>query len=685
LVFDIKEYPTTAPAVFTDRLNFPKTKLAHLYIAVNGKPPGFCYVKGNKDDWYSNKRIKDVLIRIGNWLRDAATGELTQNGDQFEPLRLEGYSGTIVYDYNTFVEIVNTKNSLPDIPLSWALFEQSQDGSSTSFIFSKIVTAENIADVLKDIELDKAKSDNATNKKNYHSGFILWSNSTNAFGNYEINFPKTWLEFKDFCNRHEVDWTGLEYFNAHYKVNHFIEFPVVVAIKRPTTLIGYSANIEFVNLKFRVQYSNDVEDDKFITDFPIELLSHNQPLTQSLSRRISDTGTVMHSMNIVYGVGALGSKIIMHFARLGLTNFFIVDPDELSPHNLTRHALLADSVGSNKAKAIVNAIKKIYPTEQVNSLNLYSSQANEIQSKGGFSKFDWCLDFTASEAHFNKLAVSDKIEGPVVISGSISDFGNLGILYKEGENRNPRIDDLRASLYSMSKSNKQIRAWLLRENQSKISENLLVNVGVGCNSETTILSDIKVSSHGSYFSGVIHSEIKNKNSNGKIFLNIITENPNYSTETNTITIQPYDVFFAINDSTWQVRFRKDIIDDIKKQFRKAKPRETGGVFIGIVNYKNKTIHVTDLILAPADSRANGFCFIRGIHGLPKRISEVVLESGQQLGYIGEWHTHPHGPDNLSDIDLASVARFKEEFDQLPTPLPVFITIVTPMGVRPFVF
>src|SRR5690554_5277913 len=39
LVFDKQEYPTKAPSVYSDRLDFPKDRLAHLYIAKNGHPP----------------------------------------------------------------------------------------------------------------------------------------------------------------------------------------------------------------------------------------------------------------------------------------------------------------------------------------------------------------------------------------------------------------------------------------------------------------------------------------------------------------------------------------------------------------------------------------------------------------------------------------------------------------------
>ena len=118
---------------------------------------------------------------------------------------------------------------------------------------------------------------------------------------------------------------------------------------------------------------------------------------------------------------------------------------------------------------------------------------------------------------------------------------------------------------------------------------------------------------------------------------------------------------------------------------KAKKKETGGVFIGMANYKTKTIHVTDLLDAPPDSKGDSICFYRGHEGLSEQIQKVSDGSGGQLGYIGEWHSHPIGPNGLSDVDMASVIKFKKEFSKLVTPLPVFLTVATPVGILPFVF
>ena len=114
-------------------------------------------------------------------------------------------------------------------------------------------------------------------------------------------------------------------------------------------------------------------------------------------------------------------------------------------------------------------------------------------------------------------------------------------------------------------------------------------------------------------------------------------------------------------------------------------RNWGGVFIGRANFKTKTIHVVSIVPAPPDSRANTVCFFRGTQYLPERVAQISDATGGQLGYIGEWHTHPAGPDFMSPTDTETVMRFKEKFDTLISPLPVFLLIVTPTAFLPFVY
>ena len=70
--------------------------------------------------------------------------------------------------------------------------------------------------------------------------------------------------------------------------------------------------------------------------------------------------------------------------------------------------------------------------------------------------------------------------------------------------------------------------------------------------------------------------------------------------------------------------------------------------------------------------------------LNKTIEKIKNDTGQILGYVGEWHTHPMNLKTYSGRDYKTMLKLKNIFDTLPDPIPVFILIVTPSKLHPFV-
>jgi proteasome lid subunit RPN8/RPN11 len=273
-----------------------------------------------------------------------------------------------------------------------------------------------------------------------------------------------------------------------------------------------------------------------------------------------------------------------------------------------------------------------------------------------------------------------------VARGLLSDQGRLGVLAVEGEHRNPRLDDLQVLLYARAAQEPVLAAWLGRE--ATRAESPLISVGVGCNSETTVLADEDVSAHAAYFAQVLRSEAvqTGRSTGGQLFLSWLTTDQGFpALRTERLVVDPLLVLSAVNDPTWQVRLVPAVLETMQRELAQAAPRETGGVLLGRADYKTKTLHVTSLLLAPPDSQATAVCFFRGTQHLPQQVANLAATTGKQLGYIGEWHTHPRGPEAMSDTDHAAVRRFQAEFSRLTTPLPVFLFIITPTAHLAFVF
>jgi hypothetical protein len=229
-VFSLKGYRKLAPMVHSNRLDFPKNRLAHLYIAKENRPPAFCYVKGSTNEWYANKRITDLVIRIRNWLRDAASGQLVEDGDRFDPLRLEGYRGTVIYSYDKLAGIVNTKESFfTNSNFAIGLFENTaKEDEYPSFKLEKIISADDFADsVKKYIAAIKELFENKRFKlKKYHLGYIVWSGNENTYGDYCVELPRNWEDFKKFCSDFSINTDPLEAFIAENQYNFFPKHPL---------------------------------------------------------------------------------------------------------------------------------------------------------------------------------------------------------------------------------------------------------------------------------------------------------------------------------------------------------------------------------------------------------------------------------------------------------------------------
>ena len=127
---------------------------------------------------------------------------------------------------------------------------------------------------------------------------------------------------------------------------------------------------------------------------------------------------------------------------------------------------------------------------------------------------------------------------------------------------------------------------------------MLINVGVGCNSETTVISDDTISIHSAAFVKVIKAESKmERKSDGVIYLTYLDTNNDFSVRSERKKIKPLRVFKSKKNG-WEVRMKAGLDEVLMSEMGKAMPNETGGVFIGLVNNKKKCIHITDVILAP---------------------------------------------------------------------------------------
>ena len=84
------------------------------------------------------------------------------------------------------------------------------------------------------------------------------------------------------------------------------------------------------------------------------------------------------------------------------------------------------------------------------------------------------------------------------------------------------------------------------------------------------------------------------------------------------------------------------------------PLETGGMLLG---WRDGTHRIVTDVIGPGDRALHGrYAFVPD-HGWQKQQLESAFQGSEgDLDYLGDWHTHPGGPAEMSAIDHATLRR-----------------------------
>lgn len=678
--FSLNHYPDYAPIVLSDRPDFPKNRLSHLYATYKNDPAKLCLVRGNLNEWFASRRLENFLDVIAEWFSKAANGTLNEDGDEFDPLRLDRYRGYHSYRYARLKEIIEDKITfLPGHTFSCMVtvsYAHKNDGEDAfSFKTEMPVQAANIGPVLESfkIAMRKLKTEGQVIPE---IAILVWHPENKVCHTYETELPHTYNSLIAYFLKYHID---IDIILQTLKQNKFISnrrTPIIHAIRRPKKMIGFEGSYEFINFLVNLVFDKKggIQDTCQVWN-----QDHIEPFSSNLAHIL--TGENRNNSTLFIGAGSLGSKIIMHDARSGNSSIGVCDDDIFLQHNLVRHSLFPEEVGNNKAVAIIDKIKLMFETELGRSLIAFPFPISLLPRKI-FYMYNTIVDTTASQNVQNHLAQKVIPDNLTVSRCELVDHGKIGLLYIEGKNRNPRLDDLVNLAYFRSLNSRSLARWR-KSDAGKEADTL--NIGLGCSSISTVMADDVLSQHAAVFSRLLFNEKDRLNigENGLLFINELSITGIPQTATKFEIVSPFDVYFCKAGSGWQVRMIKRVTERLLTQCRRFKPKETGGVLIGICNYKTKTIHVFDIIQSPSDSKGTTTSFIRGVADLSQKIDTIKERTGGLIGYVGEWHTHPMQLETMSERDKLTVEELRNINRKVP--IPTLSLIITNTDLLPFIF
>lgn len=678
----LARFPEQAPAILSDRKDFPKSMLPHLYYTPNEKPAVLCLVRDSLNQWFATITMQDFLLVGYQWFYKAAIGRLLDDNDEFDPVRLEKTKfGKHIYKYETFKDIVkNNERLVPAYSMALILSCIYQSETSKHYIYKSIagIPFVGLADIKKTVarSLRAIRSAEDTAKVISRFSLLVWDPEQAKEKYYSTNLPENYGQLKAYLHLKGINIEAMLLAVQTAKVDISKLIPIVHAVRRPKKLIGYPGEYEFFTYTLFIP---DGGIEALSDEAKVLMSSHTEPYSSQLAQMLSNE--TRQEKTLFVGAGSLGSKMLLHDARVGKLHIGAVDHDRFEQHNLARHGLFSGSIGYNKAASVIDQVKEFYELDTTSGLTAYEFEIARFEDEE-FKKYDAVVDTTASQQVMQHLVQRTLPRSLRYNRCELVDDGQTGLLYREGIGRNPRMDDLAYTACYLATKDTNLHVW--RRNDAQ-REPTVLNIGLGCNSVTTVMPDDVISFHAAAFSQVLSNVGRKASSDcGLLYLNVFRRSSGLPEISNhSYEVEAFDVLQCEAGSSWTLRLAAGVCQYLMEQSSKAGQIETGGVLIGVANYKTKVIHVFEASSEPEGSHGTVAAFTRGIIGLPEFIDKIKYQTGEIIGYIGEWHSHPMNLERLSSQDMQTIEKLKTINDR--TPIPTCAVIVTPHRIIPFVY
>jgi len=612
----LPSFPFKAPLIFLRDdfcRNFP-------HINPSREKVNPCIFFGSLDELLQQPKWFDhILDQMADWLEKAAGNNLIDYKQGWEPMRSDDISGKIWYDKNFICNMDADFLSLSTLSL---------DFSETSYVFSTPYQPERATDISK-------------------TAALIFRMPSGKVSNTYI--PSYIRNFDDLCCYAQNNYINQFRERVKKEAKKLKKVVIILVIRRPMNLIGSKSSLEAINFGLEIEWNKNKNGIK--SKSKVSFLAHREVCNSGLLQRFSGTSNEQKCKCVIQiGCGSLGSKICTHLARNGNNNFVLIDKADFHPHNNARHSLVKhDIYDLNKAFLLMEEIKKMGLFAQCRPVDVNNIDLGQYQDS-------IIIDSTANLSVRNFLS-KRSIPTPIVHT-SLYNHGKLAILIAESPDRNPRIDDLKVSIFSECLKNEKLKSSLLS------AQAIRVSTGQGCGSFTTIAPDSRISLTAAGMSAKIQTYISHGVPEYGDILYGFVDGDDMGIKWNRIKSGRLTVI-ASKDDEYEVRILPQVIEVMEKEANEQYPNETGGVLIGHISLINKCITVSDLIHAPEDSKRTPTYFELGIKNLLDNIKEIEKKSNTLLTYLGTWHSHPNG-GVASNLDKATKKRIKELRNYMPT-------------------
>lgn len=373
---------------------------------------------------------------------------------------------------------------------------------------------------------------------------------------------------------------------------------------------------------------------------------------------------------VIAGVGSLGSALADVWSREAWGHWTLIDHDTVEPHNTVRHIAKDNGIGLPKVDVVRTMMTRNYH-EGYYCVKIIADSADNFDNPRvvealNNEKASLIVDATTTIGFPREISERDDVSRSVSVF--LSPSGLSSVLLFESSDRNVRLDVLESQYY---------RAVINSDwGRSHLKAPKGIRMGRGCRDISLVLSNELILLHAA----TLARQVRLLRDQANPVIRIWISDP----EMGSTDVKNVDVFKSqsqrIDSCDWTVVWDEGTADTLYTLRKKALPNETGGIILGFMDQKIRKICVVDVLDAPSDSISSPDSFIRGKEGVNEILAEVFRRTDGIVGYVGEWHSHPHNaPVHPSGQDMELI---NELADTLSTDgLPALMVIVAKDDIR----
>lgn len=330
---------------------------------------------------------------------------------------------------------------------------------------------------------------------------------------------------------------------------------------------------------------------------------------------------------LIIGVGAIGSSLSEILVRSGLKKIDIADIDIVEPGNVCRSFYNFNDVSFSKTAQLKLKLEDISPfvtvniIDNLNAINPKSPKYQDFFEK--LNEYDLIIDCTANNEIIQML--TDMRLSNLVCYISMSNKAKEMIFVTNADNSNI-IERRNQMLYSFG----TFAEPEFRE-------------GTGCWHPTFEASNFDINQ-------LLNFTVKKINS---FFADNTLPRSFYSYISKNYIGMSEDIKFYQRELNLTITIESLVLEKIEQYSRVHYPNEFGGILMG--SYLNSYIDlvISDIII-PESYKNSPMKFEPNHKELNELTKEYFENFGNKVIYVGDWHSHPNGSNQFSQLDFNSI-------------------------------